>query len=370
MKRRINTSLLPTLVGASALFLLAGLLHGNHAAAQSVNWQAYNEETLHEDILPAYAHFASAAEGLAKASNALCNTTDSANLASTRQAYRDTLTAWQGVSHLQFGPVTYLMRNYSIQFWPDRKSIGRKQLQSALALPADSVFDAEFFHQASVSIKGLPALEQLLFRTDALEQLQGIGVDCRLTQAIAGNLSTMADGIYQDWKREGETLLRGSDIAAEDDVQASTVPAFSIDLMKSLVEPIELIRDTKLLAVLGKGADSTYPHRAESWMSEHSLANIRTNLDAAQALYKGSNAGLEQLLRQRGEEERAKAIEQQFLLLDEQLQPLGDSLTGALDAHYAELVTIADSLKVLDHLLGMAMKTLGIQLGFNSRDGD
>ncbi|GGC10406.1 hypothetical protein GCM10011352_41110 [Marinobacterium zhoushanense] len=370
MKHRINTSLLPTLVGASALFLLAGLIHGNRAAAQSVDWQAYNEETLHADILPAYAHFASEAQGLAEASIALCQQPDSDSLAHTRQAYRDTLNAWQGVSHLQFGPVTYLMRNYSIQFWPDRKSIGRKQLQAALALPADSTFDGEFFHQASVSIKGLPALEQLLFRADALDRIQGSGVDCHLAQAIAGNLSAMAGEIYRDWQAQGKRLLSGSGDAAEDEAESGAVPAFSVDLMKSLVEPIELIRDTKLLAVLGKGANSTYPHRAESWMSEQSLANIRTNLHAAHALFKGDSAGLEQLLRQRGEADLARAIEQHFALLDEQLQPLGDSLVQALDSHYAELIATTESLKTLDLLLGKAMKALDIQLGFNSRDGD
>ncbi|MBR9882222.1 MAG: imelysin family protein [Oceanospirillales bacterium] len=370
MKHAINTSLLPTLAGASAIFLLAGVIHINHAAAQSADWPAYNAETLQEDILPRYQHFASEASELADAGTALCQKPDAQSLEQTRAAFRSTLNAWQGISHIQFGPVTYLMRNYSIEFWPDRKSIGRKQLRATLELPADTAFDDEFFHQASVSIKGLPALEQLLYGPDALSRLQQETTYCRLTQAISGNIADMANGIYQDWQKNGEQLLAASSDGGEDETSSADIPAISTDLMKSLVEPIELIRDTKLLAVMGKGPDATYPHRAENWMSEQSLVSIRANLDAAHDMFTGSTAGLAQLLRQRGEPDMAKAIEQQFQLIDDQLEPLGDSLTAALDNHYEALKSITDSLKVLDVLLNKAVQSLDIQLGFNSRDGD
>jgi len=369
MKQQSSGSLLPTLLGASALFILAGLLHTNRASAQEADWQAYNREAYATDILPAYARFAERTRGLVEATRALCNTTDSAHLEQARDAFRQSLNAWQGVSHLQFGPATYLMRNFSIEFWPDRKSIGRKQLQAVLAMPADTAFDDEFFHHASVSIKGLPALEQLLFEADALTRLNGQGVHCRLTQAIAANLAVMADGIHRDWQHEGETRLSDTDTGSDEE-DTSAIPAFSIDLMKSLVEPIEAIRDTKLLAPMGKGPDITYPHRAESWRSEQSLANIRANLHAAYALFKGEKAGVEQLLQQQDAGDLAEKIDRQFRQLDDQLEPLGDSLTQALKSNYTELAAVTDSLKALDQLLGQAMQSLNVQLGFNSRDGD
>lgn len=379
MKNAFNGSLLPTLAVTGGAFILAGLIHAAHASEPStklstgktaVDWQSYNLETLNDDILPAYQRFASSAETLEAAGRALCQSPTEERLQSAQAAFRNTLNDWQGVSHLQFGPVTYLMRNYSIEYWPDRKGIGRKQLRDTLALPADTPLDQQFFHEASISIKGLPALEQLLFAEDALSDLKGEGLHCRLTQAIAENLSGMAGGIYGDWQREGMALAESPATDDEGEADEGAIPPFSVDLMKSMVEPIELIRDTKLIAVMGKGPDNTYPHRAESWRSEQSLSNIRKNLEAAYALFEGERSGVDQLLRQSGNMDLAVAIEQQFELLDAQLDPLGDSLTAALTDHYSELTRLVQSLKTLDNLLTQATQTLGVQLGFNSRDGD
>lgn len=367
MKSRSTRSLIPVLGGSGALLAFAGLLHVSLANASAVSWDDYNRETIQADILPAYQHLASEAGELAEAATSLCQTPDQQHLENTRQAFTDTLDAWQHISHVQFGPVQFLMRNYSIQYWPDRKGIGRRQLQAVLQMPADTPFDDEFFHQASISIKGLPALEQLLYREDALRALQGTGLDCRLTQAIANNVAQMAQGISADWQQEYEAMLAPQ---SADDDEAGPVPDLSIDLMKSLVEPIELIRDTKLRAVMGRGPDATYPHRAENWLSGHSLANIRANMEAAQQLYYGDTAGLDQLLRQAGQEQLADRIVSQFKQIDAQLAPLGDSLTQALEQHYDTLSALAADLKVLNTTLNDAMLALDVQLGFNSRDGD
>ncbi|SEG84340.1 imelysin family protein [Marinobacterium lutimaris] len=370
MNRSKQTGLIPVITGAGAMFLLSGVLHSQIATANDVDWSSYNRETIEQDILPAYARFAEQTEALQSTTAALCSAADAEHLQQAQDAFIAAQNAWQGISAVQFGPVQFLMRNYSIQYWPDRKSIGRRQLQSTLQMPADTQFDQEFFHQASVSIKGFPALEQLLFSEDALDKLNREGVDCRLTAAIATNVNEMAQGIYSDWQSSSEEMLSQESSSDDDEESSSDVPELSVNLMKSLVEPIELIRDTKLLAVLGRGAEATYPHRAESWLSEQSLANIRTNLDAAHALYTGESAGLDQMLRAQGHGEIADQIEADFAQLNKELEPLGDSLVAALETHYDELKTLTASLRKLDESLNSAMQVLGVQLGFNSRDGD
>ena len=137
-----------------------------------------------------------------------------------------------------------------------------------------------------------------------------------------------------------------------------------------MVEPVEMIRDTKLRAVMGRGPDATYPHRAESWMSEQSLANIRANLQAAHRLYTGESAGLDLMLKQQGHAELAEEIEQQFRQIETSLAPLGDSLVAALGRDYSSLLELTAQFKSLDESLNQAMQALDVQLGFNSRDGD
>ncbi|WP_027853484.1 imelysin family protein [Marinobacterium litorale] len=367
MKHLFTNSLFPVLAGSGGFFVLAGLLHTIPANADAIGWNDYNRETVEQDILPAYQRLAEKASTLATATSELCRSTDETHLDSVHSAFSSTLYAWQGVSAIQFGPIQFLMRNYAIQYWPDRKSIGRRQLQSVLEMPADTRFDETFFHQASVSIKGLPALERLLYNDDALSQLQGPGLNCRLASAIANNVAEMTQSVANDWQQGYEAMLT---VTPDDDEESGPVPELSINLMKSLVEPVEMIRDTKLRAVMSRGPDATYPHRAESWMSEQSLANIRANLQAAHRLYTGESAGLDLMLKQQGHAELAEEIEQRFRQIEASLEPLGDSLVAALGREYSSLLELTAQFKSLDESLNQAMQALDVQLGFNSRDGD
>ncbi len=146
--------------------------------------------------------------------------------------------------------------------------------------------------------------------------------------------------------------------------------------MKSLVEPIEAIRDTKLLAVLGHSYQQTRPMRAESWRSGQSIANLRANIAAAYALYLGGSthpdAGLAAILQAHGGGDLDAEIQRLFREVQTTLAQQPDALTRALDTleGYNTLLILTNSLKDLEQALSSAMQLLDIQLGFNSRDGD
>ena len=353
-----TTRMWPIWLLASVSLLLAGLVH----AAPTPDWPRFNHAAVQQHVLPRYATLARTTNQLDRAVAQFCEAPSPDRLQQARTAWQEAMQAWQGIQHVQFGPVQFLMRNFGLQFWPDRKNIGARQLRQALV--SEQPYDSDFFRHASVSIQGFPALERLLFAESALFQLQQ-GRSCELGQAIAGHVADMSRDIEAEWR----TLAAEDFSTAQDPELAADLAA---ELMAALVEPVEAIRDTKLLKAMGDNARAVMPKRLESHRSGHSLANIRANLSALSALYQGTDPSVDQLLRQAGAEPLADDIQQRFARLEQSLAsipaPLHVSLTQP--DTYAALDGINAQLKQLSDTLHDAMDVLGIQLGFNSRDGD
>ncbi|WP_370278234.1 imelysin family protein [Pontibacterium sp.] len=353
-------SLLPVLIPVATLFLAGGVAH---AAPSNAQWQAINVQLTRDHILPRYQTLARNSTELAAATDMLCQQPE--QLAAAQTAFHNTMDAWQGIQHVQFGPVEFLMRNFSMQFWPDKKNLTSKQLNELLSQEAAANLTPEYFRGASIAVKGLPALERLLF-SDKYQTPYG----CQLTAAIASNVATMSREIAEEW--ESQQLPRidaapdGEDYY-EDSTEAAT------ELMKALVEPVEVVRDLKLLRPLHKGANKAKPRRAESWRSERSLRNIQLNLAALAELYRGNGStSVKELLTAEGEAALAYQIDTHFQQLDNQLSSIDKTLYLAVKdpADHATLKQVSDQMKILHRQLEEAMQKLNIQLGFNSRDGD
>lgn len=350
-----------------SLFFPAALILSPAAVAQpdAAQWQALNVQLSQQHILPRYQTLAYSSVQLENATAKLCQQPGGAQLKASRAAFHQTMDAWQGIQHIQFGPVEFLMRNFSLQFWPDKKNLTSKQLNALLSAEDESSLNADYFRGASIAVKGLPALERLLFSDQPLTPY-----GCQLTHAIATNVSTMSREIAQEW--ESQQLPRidnasdGSDYY-EDSIEAST------ELMKALVEPVEVIRDLKLLRPLHKSAQKAKPRRAESWRSERSLRNVRLNLAALAELYRGTdNISVQALLIAEGQGKLSQQINDHFIQLDQQLDAIDKPLFNAVkdSADHQQLRAISEQMKGLHAELEAAMQALDIQLGFNSRDGD
>ncbi|GAA0795027.1 imelysin family protein [Marinobacterium sediminicola] len=354
-----HTRMWPVWLAATALVLLAGLAH---ASPQEPDWPHFNHQLVQQHLLPRYAQLDSTATALSQASATLCRAPNQQALQTAREAWFDSMQAWQGIQHVQFGPVQFLMRNFSLEFWPDRKNIGARQLRQTLA--SDLPYDDEFFRHASVSIQGFPALERLLFDDNALQHLQQ-GRSCELTTAIAAHIAQISQAIHQEWQTKAL-----NEFSPKQDTD--TAADLAVELMASLVEPIEVIRDSKLLKPMADSTQTAKPKLLESHRSGSSLANIRSNLAALNELYQGTDASVDQLLQQADAAELARDIRLSFTNLDRALSQISSPLKIAVaqpEAH-VQLVKISTQLKQLNDQLHSAMDVLGIQLGFNSRDGD
>lgn len=336
------------------------------AAPTEEDWAQWNQAVVAQHIVPRYQQLAENTAQLADAVSSHCSAPSKASLQGVQQGFKTTLQRWQGIQHVQFGPVTTLMRNHSLQFWPDRKNIAARQLKEVLQAE-NRTYDAAFFHAASISIKGFPALERLLFSSEQGALLSAVSVECAYSVALSQHIAEDARAINQDWQQEAQLIATAGE---QDDYESHAEAA--TELLKSLVEPLEAIRDNKLLKPLGDSASKVRWQKSESWRSGQSLANVQSNLDALTELYQGTTpVSVADLLVLADADALAKEISARFELAHEMLANV-PAFTGTQVPAAARkpLLELAETLKGLQQALEEAMSVLDIQLGFNSRDGD
>ncbi|ARU55046.1 peptidase M75, Imelysin [Oleiphilus messinensis] len=371
------------------VLLVFALVLQPKAWADEPDWKTLNQTLVHNEILPRYQTLAAQSATLKSASEKLCvdlakskaDNTVSAQLANTRKAFHDTMDAWQAIQHIRFGPIQFSMRNYSMQFWPDVRNHISKQLAMMLNSADPKQLTEDEFHKASVSIKGLPAIERLIFDGDALKRMQEHPFQCALNAKIASYVAQMGAELTQEWQTE---MVPAFASTGDDNDYFEDDKAAATQLLKSLVEPIEVIRDFKLKMPSGGGRiDKAKVKRAESWRTQRSLRNIKINVEALYAMFKPATntisttpttedkkqtVSLASIL----PEEQATNISQRFHKIFDQVngqaEPLEVMITN--EAGQQALATLSNDLKLLHQDLVLAMQTLDIQLGFNSRDGD
>lgn len=331
-------------------------------------WKSFNTNTVENYILPAYENLDKQAQSLDKAIVELCiktrdttNTLDTASsLNAARNAFHQTMDAWQFLQNIQFGPIQTLMRNYTMQFWPDKKNHVSKHLAILLETDDPAALTDSEFHKASVSIKGLPAIERFLFEEDETKRLLTKPFHCQVLQRITSYTANSSKSLVVEWKDMQSQFSNASqpDGYFEDDIDATTA------LLKSLVEPIEVIRDLKILRPLGSEFGQQKMRRLESWRSQRSLRNIAMNIESLEHLYAGLNTILSK--------EDKKKITDQFKQVSQEINNISSPIESAIETKngFHAFMKLSDSLKNLHTMLDTAVSNQGIHLGFNSRDGD
>jgi len=367
----MNTALsIKTAASAAALSLL--LPANLYAQGPSLErWQAFNQSAIAEHITPKYRQLASQSSLLVQSINKFCAQRSDVSLGNAKAQFKQTQQAWQQIQHIQFGPVTMLMRNFSLQYWPDKKNLGGRQLNTllkkAMVSSTQPSYDNDFFAKASVAVKGYPALERMLFDQKLLVQLHSNASYCPLMQAIASHIGENTAAIVSEWQLELANYREyGEDSSYQSSMEAAT------EILKALVEPVEGISDAKIAVPLGRQLQKMRWRKSESWRSAQSIENLRSNITSLQHLYSGIGAdSAKALLIESGATELAETIDQQFSALALQLQ----GVTEPNDMQYQQqqfdqLAQVQQQLKRLGDSLLAAMKPLQINLGFNRRDGD
>lgn len=345
-------------------------------ALAHTTWQDTNKALVDDHTIPRYEHLAQTTSALDQRARELCSAPTDIGIQGTRSAFVDALSAWNSVSHIRFGPVESDRRFYRFQLWPDKRNTGQRQVRQVLADSDDSRLEPAVFAQQTVAIQGLSALEMLLYPTDGLDpnDLTQDGAStfrCRMIQAITSNLAQMAAAVLADWTR-GDRPYRLALLEPQPaDGLLTDDRLVSAEFLKSMTTQIQLIHDHKLMEPLGPSLESAKPKRAESWRSARSLANICTNLAAVQEVYA---LGFSPRL---GEQPDTVPMDQALAQTMKSVLDACKSHTGTLEDgvrdpdRRPDLENLRDLVGALKARAGRDLAdALGLNLGFNSLDGD
>lgn len=263
-----------------------------------LGWWAINRAIVEGHIVPRYRLLAQSTAALDAQLQRLCSGPTEVVLDLVRSRFVSALEAWSGVSHIRFGPMETDQRWYRMQFWPDKRGTGPRQLRQLLADQDTSILGTQGLAPQSVAVQGLSALEMLLFPADEVTVTDFGTADapsyrCLLAAAIGRNLAEMAAAVQSEWtqgERPYRDLLLDPQRAggpSENPVgpQLTDSRAVSTELLRSLNAAAQVIVELKLSEPLGPNPEAAHPHKAESWRSRRSLANICTNLRALEHLY-------------------------------------------------------------------------------------
>ena len=320
-------------------------------------------------IRPGYRAFHEATAGLAEAGKALCAEPSRATLTAAQESFGKTVDAWSRIEVIRFGPVTEQNRLERVLYWPDRKGIGLKQVQAALAAKDPTAADAARLAGKSVAMQGLGALEFVLYGTGSAALATGDAYRCSYGAAISGNLDTIAAELDAAWADPEGFGKIWANPAADNPAYRDGAEAVT-ELMDVFVTGTDLVRDVRLGGFLHEEAEDDKPRLALFWRSGKTVDALAGNLAGMKALLEASKLadalpadqawiGKEALFEFSNAANATTAAE----------GPIADVLADPdkrSKLSYFGLVTSS-----LSNIFGTQMSgALGLTAGFSSLDGD
>lgn len=365
MRRYLNTL---TAIGGLALSFLAA--PSSALAVEPAEYAAFNRALTDELIVPAYENFAIQTALLAEAMTPFCTAPDDEGLLLVRRRFHDAMDAWQYVQPIAFGPVWTHGGPARIQFWPDKRGTGQRQLRRAIAGEDSDLLSPGALAARSVALGDFQALEQLLFAEDEALAAPG-SFACRFALAIAENQRSISATHLRNWTRTGGFRDHVVTAAGGNDSYFDASEA-SVDMLRSIVGTLENIRLLKLERPMGESADEARGNRAENWRSARSLRNIELNLRMARALI-AADGGFGDLLTAHGGEvmgeDMVAHLSAAIDLAEDFERPLSELVADEEERPGLEKL-MALILLVREIMTDHAAPQVELVTGFNASDGD
>jgi len=242
-------------------------------------------------VRPAYASLDDHAASLAKAMRRLCAVPSEQNLDAARADFSATVETWAVAEIIAFGPIKENNRLERMLYWPDRKSIGLRQVQATLAAKDPSAADPGQLAGKSVAMQGLGALEYVLFG-DGAETLAGKDdpYRCAYGSAVAGNVQAIAGEVRDAWNKPGGFASLWANPGPKNPLYRDGTEAVT-ELVGVFINELEMIRDVRLKGFLGAKPDADKPKQAIYWRSHNTMNSLAGNLSGIDELFQASKLG-------------------------------------------------------------------------------
>jgi predicted lipoprotein len=316
-------------------------------------------------ILESYVEFEQAADDLETAAEGYAGDTSDENRQAVQQAWVDTIDVWQRAEMFQIGPAGAMglvvggedLRD-QIYSWPIVNPCRVDQ-----EIVEQNYTDADAFAGEPVNVRGLDAMEYLLFHEgtdnacapnssintdgswDALDEAELVDRRATYAHTLAIDLASRATELREAWDAEGGNFLGEFRTAGADSQTYATSQEALNAVSDAMFYLDKEVKDMKLAAPAGLTdcVDDVCPEERESLWADRSLAHIRNNLVGIRQLFSGvegddDSSGVEALLRGMGATQ----------LADDMSARIDDAIAAidAVDGTMAEALT-SDSQSVV-----------------------
>ncbi|MBW2941649.1 imelysin family protein [Zhongshania aquimaris] len=338
-------------------------------------------------FLDSYKSFSIASQELATATAEYCQSPNNApQFELARTKWKDAAKQWSSIQNIQFGPLMVDNQAWKIQFWPDKKNLIARKVESLLK--ENGPITQQRVDEASVVVQGLSSLEYLLFDNKAgtpQRYIDELGQRrCELLVAVSEHLHTVSAELYNNWRIDGGNYLSTFSKTGDKNPEFPDDNVAIAYLLDTLVSGIELIKRDKLerpLGISGTGQETearpaqTQVYQLEWWRSQYSKDAIITNLIALKGIFNANEGyGIDDYLREvKQQGELSDNINKAF----QQSIAAASAIDGSLfeiankpERRQAILSLHAELTNLLALLRNDLPTVLGVSLGFNSKDGD
>lgn len=313
--------------------------------------ESYLTEVANNQILTAYQNVVKQSSALGSLATQSCQTGSAVSgeqLTALRAQWLELAKAWAQAEVVGFGPAMNSMSNLYINYYPDERGLVHQGVIDLIA--ANPTLTADQLASESAIVQGIPGLEEVLYANDSLTKEQ-----CQYVVSASEALTARLSDVQKAWQESTEQLLGiGGD-------QNKTGLNRWINSVLALVETTKSTSLDQPLGITGnkKGhlpAAAAGQSRAIITAKVAALNKALTDPALVAILSDNGNDTLA--------DEMSTLLAEASTLLAQLPEDLAQATPDQQKALYEKLTELTQVIK------RQLMPTLGIQVGFNSTDGD
>lgn len=313
--------------------------------------ESYLTEVANNQILTAYQNVVKQSSALGSLATQSCQTGSAVSgeqLTALRAQWLELAKAWAQAEVVGFGPAMNSMSNLYINYYPDERGLVHQGVIDLIA--ANPTLTADQLASESAIVQGIPGLEEVLYANDSLTKEQ-----CQYVVSASEALTARLSDVQKAWQESPEQLLGiGGD-------QNKTGLNRWINSVLALVETTKSTSLDQPLGITGnkKGhlpAAAAGQSRAIITAKVAALNKALTDPALVAILSDNGNDTLA--------DEMSTLLAEASTLLAQLPEDLAQATPDQQKALYEKLTELTQVIKP------QLMPTLGIQVGFNSTDGD
>jgi predicted lipoprotein len=364
---------------SAAVVIVACSSKGNPDPEDNASRVAMLSNVGNNIIVPSFDALLVSSKTLAQAANDYAgDTKNEAKLTALQTAWTATAASWKIASLFKQGPIEDDFLLSGIYY----TSTSYSAIEKAISQSGATIDDA-YIENLGATVKGLPAIEYMVFSNDGNAALiggyAGINGAKRIAylKALCLNLQNQAAKVSSKWRADGDNYLKTFTEADGRDINSS----FGI-LANKMIDLVYTIKDERLGAPIGKRNNGTpQPGLVDASLSKKSLILLKAELKSVENAFTGKSltgtdgAGIDDILDKAGAKSGAELlsskIKTQFATVYSKIDLITVPLDVAVTTQQTQVNAVYDEVKKLQVLMEVDMiNNLGVLLTFSDNDGD